>query len=296
MRNHIKAQEVVDAVKRYHGHEISIRQAQRALIKLQQQQAQNQEERANTLDSSGDDQPGSHLPPSEDPAEGSSYSSLSGHRWMPDNMHPLLDTENIQQSSIHRNPTLQTPQIHSEAMQSHPQLQTSHQVRPTAAIHLQPSMQSPEQTTLGHPLNQQTTAHQSRYAVPISSHPHVPQTGPPKPQRQLQSEGHPSAPQLVLTNFKIEFTCTTCGALNQSFFPNQGNVTGTNYLASAPIPGSSTAAEGGSRSTQPVQSSGAPSRVGESHGYGGDATTGPRGVQSPWTQGTLDVPIAPAHT
>jgi hypothetical protein len=30
----------------------------------------------------------------------------------------------------------------------------------------------------------------------------------------------------VLTDFKIEFTCTSCGAMNQSFFPNHGHITG----------------------------------------------------------------------
>ncbi|GAB1199858.1 hypothetical protein APSETT444_009217 [Aspergillus pseudonomiae] len=298
MRNDVKAQEVVDAVKRYHGYEISIRQAQRALIRLQQQQTQNQEERADTLDSSGDDQQGSHLPQSEEPAEGSTYSSLSGPRWIPDNMqHGIMDAEGIQHSGMQRNhPALQAPQIHGEPLQSHAQLEASHQVQPTAAVHHPPNIQSPEQATLGNPLNQPITPHQARYAVSAPNPPSASQTGQPKPQRRLQTEGHPAAAQLVLTNFKIEFTCTTCGALNQSFFPNQGNVTGGNYLPQPPIPGQSSAAEGTGRPTQSIQGSSGASRVAEAHGYGGDTAAGPRGVHSPWTPGTLDVPIAPAHT
>jgi hypothetical protein len=294
MRNNIKAQEVVDAVKRYHGYEISIRQAQRALIRLQQH-TQNEEERANTLDSSGDDQQDSQLPPSEEPPEGSTYSSVSGQRWIPDNMqHDLMDAESIQQDEIQRNSTLQAPEMHGEAMQqSHPPLQTSHQVQPTAAVHHPPSIQSPERITLGNPLNHQVPP---RYAVPAPNPPSASQTGQPKPQRRLQNEGHPAAPQLVLTNFKIEFTCTTCGALNQSFFPNEGNVTGGSYLSQPPVSGQSTATEDAGRSTQPIQGNGDPTRVGETHGYGIDATAGSRSVQSPWTPGTLGVSIAPAHT
>lgn len=298
MRNNVKAQEVVDAVKRYHGYEISIRQAQRALIRLQQQQTRNREERADTLDSSGDDQQGSHLPPSEEPPEGSTYSSLSGPRWIPDNMqHGLMDAEGIQHGGMQRNhPALQAPQIHGEALQSHAQLEASHQVQPTAAVHHPPNMQSPEQATLGNPLNQPIAPHQTRYAVSAPNPPSASQAGQPKPQRRLQTEGHPAAAQLVLTNFKIEFTCTTCGALNQSFFPNQGNITGGSYLSQPPIPGQSAATEGTGRPTQSIQGSSGASRVAEAHGYGGDTATGPRGVHSPWTPGTLDVPIAPAHT
>ncbi|KAF5865195.1 hypothetical protein ETB97_005099 [Aspergillus alliaceus] len=298
MRNSIKAQEVVDAVKRYHGYEISIRQAQRALIRLQQQHTQNQEERADTLDSSGDDQQeDSQLPESEEPAEGSTYSSLSGQRWIPETMqHGLMDTEGIQQGGISRNPTLQAPQMHGEALQSHPQLQSSHQIQPTPTVHHPSNIQSPEQASLGNPLNQPVTPHQHRYAVSAPNPPSASQTGQPKPQGRLQSEGHPAAPQLVLTNFKIEFTCTTCGALNQSFFPNHGNVTGGNYLPQPPLPSQSTAAEGSGRSTQPMQGSSGSSRVAEGHGYGADTAAGAHGVQPPWGPGALDVPIAPAHT
>ncbi|KAF7595049.1 hypothetical protein BBP40_007452 [Aspergillus hancockii] len=298
MTNNIKAQEVVDAVKRYHGYEISIRQAQRALIRLQQQHTLNRGERANTLDSSGDDQQDSQLPPSEEPPEGSTYSSLSGQRWIPDNMqHDLMEADSIQQGGIQRNPPLQAPQMRGEAIQqSHPPLQTSHPVHTTAAVHHPPSIQSPEQISLGNPLNQQVPPHQPSYAVPAPNPPSASQTGQAKPQRRLQTEGHPATPQLVLTNFKIEFTCTTCGALNQSFFPNQGNVTGGSYLSQPPVSSQSTAADGARRSTQPIQGNSSTTRVAEAHGYGIDTTAGPRSVQSPWTPGTLDVSIAPTHT
>ncbi|GAB1218374.1 hypothetical protein ATERTT37_007628 [Aspergillus terreus] len=98
----IKAQDVVDAVKRYHGYQISMRQAQRALIRLQQQQPQGQAERAETLESSGDDHQDSQLPASEEQAEGSAYSGLSGQRWMPENLQSHLVDNSVQQCNLIR--------------------------------------------------------------------------------------------------------------------------------------------------------------------------------------------------
>ncbi|KAA8652341.1 uncharacterized protein ATNIH1004_001245 [Aspergillus tanneri] len=282
MRNNIKAQEVVDAVKRYHGYEISMRQAQRALIRLEQQQSQAQGERADTLDSSGDDQQDIQLPAPEEQAEGSTYSGLSGQRWIP---------EAIQNSLIgSSNPDLQASQLHGENLQPHPQLQHQPQVQPPPEIH---SQGHPSPT---YPVHHQATSHQPAYGVPTPNPRSTPQTTQPKPQRRFSSSGHPSASQLILTNFKIEFTCTTCGALNQSFFPNHGNITGGNYLPQHAVPTPAAATDMGEPSTQPVQGTAQHNRVDDAHGFGGDATGATRGVQSPWVSGALDVSMPSAHS
>lgn len=284
MRNNIKAQEVVDAVKRYHGYEISMRQAQRALIRLEQQQSQTQEERANTLDSSGDDQADIQAP-SEEPAEGSTYSGLS-QRWLPENIsNSLMEPSNTD---------LQASQLHSETLQPHhPHLHHQHHpVQHPSGIHSQ-GQPSPG-FSVHHPA---ATSHQSAFGVPTSNQPTTSQTAHPKPHRRYSSSGHPSAPQLVLTNFKIEFTCTTCGALNQSFFPNHGNVTGGNYLSQHAVPNPAGAGDVAGPSTQTVQGAAGHERVDETHGFGGDTTGGARGVQSsPWAPGSLEVPMPSAHS
>ncbi|KAI9036403.1 uncharacterized protein KD926_001858 [Aspergillus affinis] len=281
MRNTIKAQEVVDAVKRYHGYEISMRQAQRALIRLEHQQSQTQEERANTLDSSGDDQADIQAA-SEEQAEGSTYSGLSGQRWLPESIqNSLMDPSN---------PDLQASQLPGETLQPHlPNLQHQHHpVQHPSGMHSQ-GQTSPGFAVHHHPT---ATSHQSAFGVPTSNHPSTPQTAHPKPQRRYSSGGHPAAAQLVLTNFKIEFTCTTCGALNQSFFPNHGNVTGGNYLPQHAVSNPAGAADVAGPSTQTVPGTAGHERVDDTHGFGGV-----RGVQSsPWAPGSLEVPMPSAHS
>jgi hypothetical protein len=116
--------------------------------------------------------------------------------------------------------------------------------------------------------------------------------GPPKdyPQRS----DHDAVPQMVLTNFKIEFTCTTCGSLNQSFFPNQGNVTGASYMThhSVPNPGNVPRHAG----TAPQSGVGSSSNtVGENPAYDINASNPPT-IQNAWPGGGLGVQIGPAHT
>ncbi|KAH8425583.1 uncharacterized protein LDX57_003333 [Aspergillus melleus] len=286
MRNNIKAQEVVDAVKRYHGYEISTRQAQRALIRLEQQQSQTQEERANTLDSSGDDQPDLQAA-SEEQAEGSTYSGLSGQRWLPDSIQNSLMEPS--------NPDLQASQLPGETLQPHhPHIQHQHHsVQHPSGLHSQ-GQPSPGFSVHHHPT---ATSHQSAFGVPTSNQPSTPQTAHPKPQRRYSSGGHPAAAQLVLTNFKIEFTCTTCGALNQSFFPNHGNVTGGNYLPQHAVSNTAGAADVAGPPRETVPGNAGHERVDDTHGFGVDTTGGARGVQSsPWAPGSLEVPMPSAHS
>lgn len=288
----IKAQDVVDAVKRYHGYQISMRQAQRALIRLQQQQPQGQAERAETLESSGDDHQDSQLPASEEQAEGSAYSGLSGQRWMPENLQSHLVDNSVQQVDIQRNPGLRAPSLHPEPVQPHPHLHNPHPLPPAPHVQSQPDIQTQSVSTLGSSLNHQSVPHQTLYTIPTP-----PTQTSQRPQRPLPDAGHPSAPPpLILTNFKIEFTCTTCGAFNQSFFPNHGNVTGGSYLPQHAVASQPRAAEGSGPAAQTVQGSNSGGRVGDTHGYGTDTTAGTRGVQGPWASGGLEVPIAQTHT
>ncbi|KAL4889753.1 hypothetical protein BDV59DRAFT_103379 [Aspergillus ambiguus] len=276
MSSNIKAQDVVDAVKRYHGYQISMRQAQRALIRLQQKQPQGQGESAEIMESSGDDHQESQLPVSGEQAEGSAYSSLSGQRWLPENIQSHLIDNSIQQVDIQRNPALQPPSLQPDTVH----LQSPH---PVASSHVQhqPDIQPQGPSTLGSALGHQTTPHPSLYAVPTAT-PTSTQAGQHRPQRPLPDAAPPSASQLLLTNFKIEFTCTTCGAFNQSFFPNHGNVTGGGYLPPHAVANQPSNAEGTGPSAQTVQGNNGGDRVGESHGYGADATAGTRGVRAPW--------------
>ena len=309
VRESIKAQEVVEAVKRCHGYDISMRQAQRALIRLQQEhhpgQLQEQDE--------GDDEhepPDSHQPPSEGPGESSNYSGsgLSGQRWVPDLQAGLVDPNSLPQGDLPRGSTIPTSQLHGGGIPAQPPMPHSHHGQPTPQILHTPEMPAHDPTTFGHPVHPRANQQQAPYGVPNPNHP--PPVPPPAaaaappppthtarshPQGPVPGSGHPAASHLVLTNFKIEFTCTTCGALNQSFFPNQGNVTGGSYLSAHAVSEPTAVARGTGPLTQVVPGHHG-ERVDDSHGYGGDNSGHARGVQSSWAAGTLDVPIAPAHT
>ena len=94
--------------------------------------------------------------------------------------------------------TDQTPQIQN----------VPHQQIPSNMRQLPPAIQQPGINTSSTPhANGRSTIHRS----------------PPRPQKRRLDQvngGH-----VVLTDFKIEFTCTSCGAMNQSFFPNNGHIT-----------------------------------------------------------------------
>ncbi|KKK12161.1 hypothetical protein AOCH_002678 [Aspergillus ochraceoroseus] len=319
MRNKIKAQDIVEAVKRYHGYDISTRQAQRALIRLQQRSSQNQSDGANT--SSGEDRQESQPPPPlEGQADSSAYSGIPGQRWMPEPLQPNLMDGLQQQNEVQRTSTLPTPQLHGPPVQpAHPQLQHPQQVQPTAQVPQQaspppappppapppppPQEVSPhDQTSINHSLHPQSTSQPPSYHLQSPDQPPPRQPGRPKSPTPAHQAGHPSAPQLVLTNFKIEFTCTTCGALNQSFFPNQGNVTGGSYMpprsvteqATTPRPGPSVPFS----TSQNNDNDGSSKHAGDAHRYDRARRASTRGGQSPWVPsgGALEVPLPPTHS
>lgn len=292
MKNKIRGQDVVDAVKRYHGYDISMRQAQRALLKLQPRQLPNQNEQVQSHDPSAGDQQARQQYQSEHQREDSEYSGFSEDRWIPDQLHPgLIDDGYVPQNEVRHGPA--PPQRHVQPAQPSDPVHPPSYVQRPAQLQALPQVPTPEQAPLSHDVPPHP--HLTRVAAEqIPAPPPQPPPGQPNAQTQPQGTGHPAAPHMVLTNFKIEFTCTTCGSLNQSFFPNQGNVSG-NYLPRQPAPNQAgiprhTAA---TASNVPENSSHSVPNVG---GYERAATANTRELQPSWTPGGLNVPIAPAHT
>ncbi|KAJ5084217.1 hypothetical protein NUU61_008796 [Penicillium alfredii] len=281
MKTKIRAQDVVDAVKRYHGYDISTRQAQRALTKLQPQSVENQSDQPLDVDvTAADQQSPSSQHESQDDG-GPRYREISGHRWLPDGLlPPLIESGNM--------PQPQPPSNHVSTPPPNPQ-----PVQPPPLVQRTPQMGPSESPALNHDARPMTVAHPRvpyppAAALPIvdSEHP----KGPTYPPRDTA----PPVPHMVLTNFKIEFSCTSCGALNQSFFPNQGNVTGDSYMGHHPVPNPSDLA----RHAGPPPQAGTRNDgndVGESSGYDVN-TPSARDIQNAWAAGDLGVPIGPSHT
>lgn len=257
MKSKIKGQDVVDAVKRYHGYDISMRQAQRALTKLQPRQSRGHAQVVGDHENNSLPQgqplpstPSAAVPSTVRVGTETSFDPLADDRGWPENglSSTLMEDDSIDQDE---SPTETTSAALVRAQQNNPTI-------PTIAHHAQPGPSEPRPLqTMSHHPSQITalppTAQGGPYIQPIqlpapqsntpkvhnSAHPQSqaqarPPPPPPPQHQQVPQAGHPVAAQLVLTNFKIEFTCTSCGALNQSFFPNQGNVTGNNYLPTAP--------------------------------------------------------------
>ncbi|OQD70132.1 hypothetical protein PENDEC_c026G07050 [Penicillium decumbens] len=278
LNTRIKAQDVVDAVKRYHGYDISMRQAQRALTKLQSRQADSQGEQSLDLDMSVvDHHSPTHSQPESQASAGPAYRDMSENRWMPDPLQPSLIND------ISGDPT-ESPTNHTTA----PQPPAAQSIRPPQ-IQQAPPIGTPSQSTLNnnpHPMTvpQPGVGYPTTPALPVVAPMH------PKPPDYTQRSAQ-AVPQMMLTNFKIEFTCTTCGSLNQSFFPNQGNVTGAGYMPHLSVPNQSTV----TRHPGPAPPNGPEGdsrEVAEDGGYAVNALS-VRDIHNAWTAGGLGVPLGP---
>jgi hypothetical protein len=249
-----------------------MRQAQRALTKLQPRRPRVHP------DQDPDDEIGMHQPqqhqttqqPQVRTDDRPEFDTLAESRWPQDELQTtLIGSSNINQNGDPDNQTM--------TRQSH-----NHQVHSVQGL-------PPEQSPASH--------HHSRIdIVQQTFHRTAPSQAAggfiePKHHRQQQG-GHPAAAQLVLTNFKIEFTCTTCGALNQSFFPNQGDVSGASYLARH-----SMANQNNTRSEPitAIHNDVNNTEFDDDDEYVENTTNHGRGMQSPWTQGGLEVSIAPTN-
>lgn len=284
MNTRIKGQDVVDAVKRYHGYDISMRQAQRALTKLQPRQADNQGDHSLDLDMSPVDQhsPAQSQPDSQGEA-GPVYRDISENRWIPDPLQPALmdeDTVNTHESSSER---VAAPRPPAPA--------STQPVRPPQMPQV-PAIGTPSQSAIDNDsrpmsVSQPGVGYPTAAPLPVAGPEHA--KLPNYPPRS----GHPAVPQMVLTNFKIEFTCTTCGSLNQSFFPNQGDVTGGGYMPHPPVPNPSTVTRhaGPAPPNEPDSSSDAA----DDGGYAVNALNASV-MQNAWTGGSLGVPIGPSNS
>ncbi|KAI9927400.1 hypothetical protein MW887_003012 [Aspergillus wentii] len=291
MKSKIKGQEVVDAVKRYHGYDISMRQAQRALTKLQPRQASSQNGDTGYDDSRIVRQDTQHLhPESPENQPGPSYSGLPGQRWIPENMRPeIID---ISQNEPQRSPIPAPQQPHAQSVALAPSLQ--HPAPAPAPAPAPVPARSHEPT----PLSQSTASPnppQPTFARTAPNQIHITQTKQPAPQTQPHDGGNTHTSQPVFSNFKIEFTCTTCGALNQSFFPNQGNTADGNYLPPHPVP-EQAADPRAVGPSQPGPGNNSSNPVGSTTAFEGAPVANTRVIQPPWPAGALEVPIAPAHS
>ncbi|KAJ5143185.1 uncharacterized protein N7515_001972 [Penicillium bovifimosum] len=269
IKSKIRAQEVVDAVKRYHGYDISMRQAQRALTRLQPRHAEGEHENTLDLDMSAGEQQSPERSPGSQTGGAQAFREISENRWLSEHLPPsLVDDDNISPNETSSN--------HVPAPAPNPQA-------------LPPPIPTPNPPSFNHDphsmgIPQPEVGYQTAASLPVGV------AGTPK--EYAQRTDHNAVPQMVLTNFKIEFTCTTCGSLNQSFFPNQGNVTGASYMTHHTVPNSSNAP----RHTGPAQDGdGTSHAVGESSAYNINASNTPN-IQNTWPGSGLGVSIGPAHT
>jgi hypothetical protein len=280
MNTRVKGQDVVDAVKRYHGYDISMRQAQRALTKLQPRQADSQGEQSLDLDMSAVDQ---HSPAQSQPESQASavptYRDMSENRWMPDPLQPpLIDDTSVDPTESPTNHSTARPPAAAQSIRP-PQI-------PQAPIGT-PNQSGLSSNTRPMTVSQPGVAYPTAPALPVTNPVH------PKLPDYTQRNDH-AVPHMVLTNFKIEFTCTTCGSLNQSFFPNQGNVTGAGYMPHPSVPNQNTV----TRHPGPAPSNGPEGsghEVAEDGGYAVNALTA-RDIHNAWAVGGLGVPIGPTNT
>ncbi|KAJ5920966.1 hypothetical protein N7466_009292 [Penicillium verhagenii] len=276
MKARIKSQDVVDAVKRYHGYDISARQAQRALIRLQSHDGTNQNDTSMSLDMSAGELHSPTQSQSESQGDtGPAFRDMSETPWISDPLQPTLmedDTVNASEPSDNLAAPVSPQSI--RAPQMPPPIGNPGQ----SAIGNGPTPMTVSQPGIGY-----TTA----AALPIAGPSHF------KPQDYQPRNEHSGMPQMVISDFKIEFTCTTCGALNQSFFPNQGNVSGGSYMTHHGVtnPGAVT------RHGDPSQHGpdGNPGAVAEDDGYNVNALNA-RVMQNPWATGDLGVPIGSTNT
>lgn len=272
MNNKIRGQEVVDAVKRYHGYDISMRQAQRALTKLQPRRPRIHPDRA--AQGEGGDEIHASGQPQANHQDGSGYSDIGENRWLHNQLPPSLPPESsVQPNSTQNNQTV-SQQSDNQQIPVHPLGQP--QDHRNSDQHLPPLHNS-----------------QNTYTNPQPTHAVL---RPPDPklqnqQQQQHQSGHPAAPQLVLTNFKIEFTCTTCGALNQSFFPNHGSIVGGNYMQHS-------STQNNIQSHPPTSVShrrSSSTNDGTVNQFDGNAVGHNRDMPSTWTASGLEIPITSAN-
>lgn len=230
-----------------------------------------------SLDMSAGDQhsPAQSQPESQGDA-GPAYRGMSENRWMSDPLQPtLMDDDSVGPNDAPDN-AVAPPQG-----QPIPPNQIQ---QPPIGTPSQPAINNdPRPMTVSQPGVGYATA----ASLPATGHSHA-----KIPNYQPRND-HPGMPQMVLTDFKIEFTCTNCGVLNQSFFPNQGNVTGGAYMTHHPVPTAGAVTRHSDPSQHGPDDTGGD--VAEDGGYSVNSLNA-RVMQNPWVTGGLGVPIGPTNT
>lgn len=264
LNERIKAPDVVEAVKRYHGYDISIRQAQRALSRLQPRTRTEINTRSQEHSSSSQG-PSQHVPVSAGLSANTTTTThmdrlAAAQRWPENGISPLIEGDSIGQvNSLQVDATVQgmaaagpAPASHSAQISGMPDHHHPHphphppgiaeaaRIAPTEAHHHPSPMNARHLQHQSLPLFAPSTEKQPMASANQQQQARLPQQRPTAEQQPPQQQTHPSQPgisQLVLTNFKIEFTCAACGALNQGFLPNHGHVTGNSYMTAPAPPG-----------------------------------------------------------
>ncbi|KAJ5178810.1 hypothetical protein N7492_002020 [Penicillium capsulatum] len=276
MNSKIKAQDVVDAVKRYHGYDISMRQAQRALIKLESHDSGTQDQAMGLDLAAGDQQSPAQSQAESQSDSGPAYRDLSESRWMTDPLGaPLIDEGAVNPNESPSGHTAVAPAPSTARLPRPPPILQPPSVGPSAqpALGSDPRPMAVSQPGVGYPATE---------AIPAAGPAH------PKPPHYPPRGDNHTIPQAVLTNFKIEFTCTACGFLNQSFFPNHPS-----YMGHHPVPNPGTVP----RHAADLSAQDGPDDSGdvEDGSYEVNALN-PRVMQNPWVPGGLGVPIGPTNT
>lgn len=228
MRQKVMGQQIVDAVKRYHGHDISIRQAQRVLTKLQPRYhtRKGRSKQADSENDPRDQEAHQHLRFQEATAR-PEFRELEGGRddWLQgQEFHPAILAENLSSRGDTQEPsgahgyremvTHQPPVTASHISDDTSYAQSVGQERLNKSVYMTHDAQQASNSTPYPP----GTAQSPNNAKSRNINHHSPQ----KPSDD-SIQG-----QTLLSNFKIEFKCTSCGAFNRSFLPNQGPVSGNN--------------------------------------------------------------------
>lgn len=230
MSQKVRGQHVVDAVKRYHGYDLSLRQAQRVVSKLQPRHRKGKSGQTSLANDSPNQQEEQSQVQSQALQETNiqrDLRELENNRdgWLQNQgFHSALLAENLTSPDN----TQQSPAAHNyRAM-------TTHEPS-TTGPHISNNIQYPQnegQEHLNEPLHQ---AHNSQQVSNDIRYPPETTQTPNNTHSQSISQLPPQNPsddsienQLLLSNFKIEFKCTSCGCLNRSFIPIQGPTSGDN--------------------------------------------------------------------
>ncbi|PGH23691.1 hypothetical protein AJ80_02297 [Polytolypa hystricis UAMH7299] len=216
----IHPQQVVDAIKRYYGYEIHPRQAQRALNQLEIQNRRNPGQMANAAQALAvQQQQQQHPMPGQHEQQGNQATQQAQEHTIPSN-----DTGAHDASAWLQDPTTMLP--------SNIPPDTSTMTVPGTATQHPP----PETPTHQQQQQQQPILH-NQIPLPTPASVSTPQIGGSQGgPRLLPRSYRRRVPKVALTEFKVEFTCAACGAINHGPTSAQDDFTSKTTAAAVPQP------------------------------------------------------------